>query len=254
MKAPHRQARCLIPLFLVLALSACNRGGGDAHGGGHGAMPPPEVGVVAVQPASVPVVFEYVGQTVGSKEVEIRGRVQGILERRTFAEGSPVRAGEVLFEIDRKPYEAQLAAAEADVATAEARVAQARREAARLKPLVAERVASQKDYDDAASAEQIAAAALKAAQARLTEARINIGYTTVTAPVSGIAGRALKSEGSLVTPGGDSLLTTLVQVEPLHVAFGVAEAEQARIDREVSAGTLMLPKSGFNVQIGRAHV
>ena len=256
MLSPQQFARRAVPapflvLSLVFALAACNKGGGgDGHGGsGMGAMPPPEAGVVAVQPAEVPVTFEFVGQTVGSREVEVRGRVQGILERRVYTEGAFVQAGQVLFEIDRRPLEAQKAVAEAEVATAEARLAQARREAARLKPLVAERVASQKDYDDAASAEQIAAANLKAAQARLAEVQISLGYTTVTAPISGITGRGLKSEGSLVTPGGDSLLTTLVQVNPLHVAFGIAEADQARMDREIAAGTLVLPKGGFNVQL-----
>ncbi|MDQ8020592.1 MAG: efflux RND transporter periplasmic adaptor subunit [Moraxellaceae bacterium] len=253
MRLPSSQASRLFlrvsPLALVLALAACNKGGGQ-EGGGHGAMPPPQVTVVSMQPATVPVSFEFVGQTVGAKEVEVRGRVQGILERRAYEEGASVRAGQLLFEIDRKPYEAQVAAAEAEVATAQARQAQAQREAARLKPLVAERVASQKDYDDAASAEQISAAALKAAQARLTEAKLNLGYTTVTAPIAGVAGRGVKSEGSLVSPAsGDSLLTTIVQVNPMQVNFGVAEAEQARVDREVAEGSLVVPKAGFVVQL-----
>ena len=206
-------------------------------------MPPMPVGVVTVQPQALPVVFDYTGQTVGSKEVEVRARVGGILEKRLYTEGASVAAGQVLFELDDKPLKAQAAAAEADVATAQARAAQASREAARLKPLLADKAVSQQEYDNAVSNEQIAAASLLSAKAHLQEINLNLGYTKVVAPVSGVAGRGLKSEGSLVSTS-DSLLTTLVQLNPMYVGFGPSENEQAAIDRDVLAGTLKLPKGG----------
>lgn len=208
-----------------------------------GPMPAMPVTAVTVAAKELPVVFEYTGQTVGSKEVEVRARVGGILEKRLYAEGAAVGAGQVLFELDDKPLRAQAAAAEADVATAQARATQASREAARLKPLLADKAVSQQEYDNAVSNEQIAAASLLAAKARLQEINLNLGYTRVVAPVAGVAGRALKSEGSLVTQT-DSLLATLVQLNPMYVGFGPSENEQSAIDRDVVAGTLKLPKGG----------
>jgi membrane fusion protein (multidrug efflux system) len=219
-------------------LAAC--GGGNQHGG-FGGFPPAPVTLRQVTAATVPVRFEYVGQTAGSKEAEVRARVQGILERRTYQEGGTVRAGQTMFVIDPKPYATQVQQAEAALAQAQAQLAQARRLAERLKPLVGERAVSQREYDDAVSAEETAAAGVQLAQARLAEARLNLSYTTVTAPVSGFASRAQKSEGSLVAPGADSLLTTVSQIDPLHVNFSVSENEKLRFDKLVAEGRLVLP-------------
>ena len=232
--------------FAVLA--ACGPSGGQEKGGkggpgGFGAMPPPEVSVAVVAPKSLPVTFEYVGQTTGSREVEVRARVTGILLKRNFDEGAPVKQGQSLFTIDPKPYEATAARAAADVGAAEARLTQAKRNAARLKPLYAEKAVSQKDYDDAVSAEAIGAADLKAARARLDEARLNLGYTKVAAPVSGVASRALRSEGSLIS-GPEVLLTTVMQVDPIWVLFGIADNDQARLTKEIQAGRIAMPKDG----------
>ncbi|MDQ5850093.1 MAG: efflux RND transporter periplasmic adaptor subunit, partial [Pseudomonadota bacterium] len=142
-----------------------------------------------------------------------------------------------------------VARAEADLAAAEARRDQARRNAARLKPLYSEKAVSQKEYDDAASAEAIGAADAKAAQARLAEARLNLGYTRVEAPVSGITSRAQRSEGSLVS-GPDVLLTSVVQMDPMWVNFGIPDNEQARIRKEIAAGRLALAKGAeFDVAL-----
>ncbi|WP_137939469.1 efflux RND transporter periplasmic adaptor subunit [Chitinivorax sp. B] len=239
MRQHYPRIATLAPLA-ALILAACGK---PAENGMHG-MPPPEVNTYKVQTQDLPVSFEYVGETAGSKEVEIRGRVNGILEQRAYEEGSMVKAGQTLFVIDPKPYEAQSAAAEADVASAEARLAQAKREVARLKPLIEQKATSQKEYDDALSNEQLAAASLKATQARLKEARLNLGYTRVTAPVSGITGKAAKSEGSLVSATGDSLLTTVVQVDPLYVNFGIAEDDHLKLSREAAVGKIKLPEGG----------
>jgi membrane fusion protein (multidrug efflux system) len=158
-----------------------------------------------------------------------------------------VKKGQSLFTIDPKPFEAALARAVADLAAAEARLEQSKRNAARLKPLYAEKAVSQKEYDDAVSGETIGEADVKAAQARLTEARLNLAYTKVEAPVSGITTRALPSEGTLVS-GPNVLLTSVVQVDPIWVNFGISDNEQARIQREAQEGRLKLPKN-FEVEL-----
>lgn len=237
-------------VWLTALAAGCNPSGGDPKAGKGGAgmgMPPPEVNVVTVTPRSLAASFEYVGQTAGSREVEVRARVTGILLARNFEEGGPVRKGQSLFTIDPAPFEAAAARAEADVAAAEARHEQARRNAARLKPLYAEKAVSQKEYDDAVSAEAITAADVRAARARRAEARLSLGYTKVQAPAAGVASRSLRSEGSLVS-GPDVLLTTVMQVDPIWVNFGIPDTEQARLQKEAASGRLSLPKR-FDVQL-----
>src|SRR5262245_47370381 len=148
-----------------------------------------------MEPRDLPAVFEYVGQIAGIREVEVRPRVSGILQSWNYKEGSRVEAGQSLFTIDPEPFRATLAKAEADLASAEASLSLATRNSARLKPLWEAKAVSQKDYDDAVSAEQVAAANEKAAQAAITQARLDLSYTRVEAPISGITSRALKSEG-----------------------------------------------------------
>jgi len=243
-------ARARIAGLLVasLALAACGPGGGQPHGAG-GGMPPAVVAVQEVKARTVPVEFEYPAQTAGSREVEVRARVNGILLKRNFTEGAAVRAGQSLFSLDSAPYEAIVTRAEADVAAAEARLSAASRNAKRMKPLFEARAASQKDFDDAVSAEEVGAADVKAAKARLAEARLNLGYTKVESPVSGVTSRALKSEGSLI-PGPEVLLTTVSQVDPIYVNFGLSESEQSRLKRDAEAGKLTLPKDNrFDVTI-----
>jgi membrane fusion protein (multidrug efflux system) len=235
--------------FLVLPVvlaAACGQQGGPPHGGG---MPPAVVAIQEIKPKTVPVEFEYPAQTAGSREVEVRARVNGILLKRNYTEGGAVRAGQSLFTLDSATYEATVARTEADVAAAEARLAAASRNAKRVKPLFEARAASQKDNDDAVSAEEVAAADVKATKARLAEARLNLGYTKVESPVSGITSRALKSEGSLIS-GPEVLLTTVSQVDPIYVNFGLSESEQSRLKRDAEAGKLVLPKDNrFDVTI-----
>ena len=251
--------RTLLVLALVAVVAACSPSGGqekgDHHAKGKGkggpmaGMPPPEVTVETVQPRTLPVVLEYPGQAAGSREAEVRARVPGILVKRNFDEGKPVSKGQSLYSIDPAAFEAAVARAEADVAAAEARSDQAKRNAARLKPLQAEKAVSQKEFDDAVSAESIGAADLKAARARLTEAKLNLGYTHVESPISGVTTRSQRSEGSLVS-GPSELLTTVVQVDPIWVNFGVPDNEQARLQKDADAGRLQLPKNGaFEVEL-----
>ena len=241
----------LVIVSAAVVVAACSpSNGSEKGGGGHGpggGMPPSEVTVMTATQEVLPVSREYVGQTAGSREVEVRARVTGILQSRNFKEGQRVKQGQSLFTIDPKPFEAALARAVADVAAAEARYEQAQRNAARLKPLYAEKAVSQKENDDAVSAEQIGAADVNAAQARLTEARLNLAYTKVESPLSGITTRALPSEGTLIS-GPNVLLTSVVQVDPIWVNFGIPDNEQARIQKDVQAGVLKLPRS-FEVEL-----
>jgi membrane fusion protein, multidrug efflux system len=212
-------------------------------------MPPPEVDVVTVQPHAVPATFEYVGQTAGSREVEVRPRVAGIILKRNYREGAAVREGQPMFAVDPAPFQVAVARAEAQLASAEAKLAQAKRNSARLRPLFEAKAASQKDYDEAASAEEVAEADAKTARANLADARLALGYTRVEAPVTGIAGRAQRSEGNYV-PGPDALLTTVSQIDPIYVLFGISDEERLKLAREAEAGLMTLPKDGkFEVSV-----
>jgi membrane fusion protein (multidrug efflux system) len=245
----QRHAGAALALLSTIVLAACGQQGQQGGHGAGGGMPPALVAVQEVQPKTIPVEFEYPAQTAGSREVEVRSRVPGILLKRNFSEGARVSAGQSLFSIERTTYEAAVARAEADVAAAEARFNAAARNAARTKPLFEAKAASQKDFDDATSAHEVAGAELKAARARLTDAKLNLGYTNVESPVSGFSSRALKSEGSLIS-GPDMLLTTVSQVDPMYVNFGLSEAEQTRLRNEARAGKLALPKDDrFDVTV-----
>ena len=234
----RRIAAWLAPIATVTLLAAC----GKAPSGGPPGFPPAAVTTLVVQPRTLPVTYEYVGQTTGAKEVEVRARVTGILEKRLYAEGTAVAAGQPLFLIDPKPLETQAAAADAEVVRARALLAQAEREVGRLKPLAERRAVGQKEADDAVSSVELARASLKSAEAKLAEVNLNLGYTRVNAPITGLSGRANKSEGSLVN-ANDTLLTTVSQVDPIWVPFNVSETDQLRLNTAVAAGRLVLPKN-----------
>ena len=239
----HRPATALA---VAVALAAC--GQSQQHAGFSG-FPPAEVTTQVIAPHNFPIAFEYVAQTLGSKDVEVRARVTGIIEKRLYQEGAPVKAGQPLFVIDPKPYAAQVAAAEADLSKAQAQKAQADRERARLAPLAERKAIGQKEADDAASNAESAAAAVQWARAKLDELKLNWGYTRVVAPISGLSSRAMKSEGSLAT-ANDTLLTTISQTDPIWVGFNISENEQLRLSRAVAAGTLVLPKdNAYDVTI-----
>jgi membrane fusion protein (multidrug efflux system) len=238
--------RGFVAAFILVALAACQK---SASNQTPGAMPPPEVAVITVRPSDLPVTFEYVAQISGVREVQVRPRVSGILEKWNFTEGSRVARGQSLFTIDAAPFRAALAKAQADLVSAQASFDQAKRNAARLKPLYQARAVSQKEYDDATSSEQVTDANVKAAQAAVTEARLNLAYTRVEAPISGITSRALQSEGSLVL-AQQTLLTTISQIDPVHVIFSFTEAEHLKFTKAVADGRLRLPKDGkFDVKL-----
>jgi membrane fusion protein, multidrug efflux system len=240
--------RWLLPVAAALVVAGCK----PAVPGTPPGFPPPVVTTMTVEPRDVPVTYEYVAQTAGYREVEIRARVTGILERRNYREGDAVRKGQSLFTIDRAPFEVALARTEADLAVAEARLAQAKRDHARLTPLIEAKAVGQKEYDDAVSAERVAAAEVGSARARVAEAKLNLDWTRVESPISGITSRAAVSEGALIS-GPQVLLTTVTQTDPMYVILGIPDREHLALKREVDAGRLMLPAGGrFKAQVKRA--
>jgi membrane fusion protein, multidrug efflux system len=216
---------------LLAGVALCVLAGCGKEGAAPGAAPPPvPAHLVTVAPRSVPIEFDIVGQVEGSKQVEVRARVSGILVKQFYREGDPVREGAALFEIDREPFQVALAQAQGQLAQATAQLQQGQREEARLKPLVAERAVSRKEYDDATSTLQLAQAAVQLADASVRQARLNLSYTNVTAPVAGISGRAEHSIGTLIsTDAAGSLLTTINQLTPIWVRFSLAEADLAKL-------------------------
>jgi len=222
--------RALLLLLLSTLLAACGKSESEPVPSAPAAPAAVPVKVIQVAPQSVPITFDVVGQTEGAKQVEVRARVAGILEKRLYHEGDAVRAGAPLFQIDRAPFNLALAQANAALAQERAKLAQAKRDEARFRDLVADKAVSQKDYDDALSAMELGEASVQQATARVNEAKLNLSYTLVTAPVSGISGRAGRSEGSLVsTDANGSLLTTINQVDPIWVRFSLSESDLAKV-------------------------
>lgn len=216
----------LASLALCLPLALLLAGCGKQDEAAKAAPPPMPVAVVKVQPHQVPILVDVVGRTEGSKEVEVRSRVTGILEKQLYAEGDSVRAGAPLFRVERAPFENALAQAKAGAQQDKTRLEQTQRENQRLSQLLAKKAISQREAEDAGSAFRQAEAAVLASEARVRDAELNLSYTAVMAPIAGITGRALRSEGSLVNAGTDSAhLTTITQTDPIWVRFSLSETE-----------------------------
>ena len=236
----------LAALGLVAALAACGQGEGakNAQGGGARQMPQPEVGVETVQPGEVGLLTELPGRLEASRVAQVRARAAGILQQRLFQEGSEVKAGQALFRIDPSPSEAALQTAEAQLARAEANLSQARALAGRYQPLVEAQAVSQQDYANAVAAQKQAEADVAAGKAAVRNARINLGYATVTSPIAGRVGRALVTEGALVGQGEATQLAVVQQVDPLYVNFTQSASEALRLRRALEAGQLKAAGKG----------
>ncbi len=236
------------PLFAacVLALAGCGRDQPAAKG------PPPAVPatVITVAGTDAPYEAEFVGETESSQEVEIRARVEGFLESINYQEGSVVKKGAVLFQMDRKPFEAALAAARAELEAQQARLATAAANLKRVGPLAAEDALSQKDLDDATGSRDAAAAAVESARSRVQQAEINLSYTTILSPLNGVTSFARKQPGSFIAPGPDSLLTYVSALDPMRVNFSVSENEQLKFTRLMNENKLRRPADGrYSVKI-----
>ena len=210
------------------------------------APPPPEargpveVTVLTVAPRDTPVNFEYVGQTQSSRQVQIVARVTGFLEQRVYTEGSLVKAGQLMFLQDPKPFQASLDAALAAMAQQQARLQTATDNLNRVRPLVALNALSKKDLDDATGAEQAARAAVDAARANVEQAKLNLGYTRITTPVTGLSSFAKVQDGAYVG-AENSLLTYVEQVDPIYVNFSLSENDLLKVRADAAAGRLRMP-------------
>ena len=245
-----------IGFLLACFVTACDKKS-DAASAAPPAMPPMPVSVIAVQPTSVPMSVEAVAQTEGASEVEVRPRVGGIILKKLFEEGQPVKAGQVMFQLDPAPFQIALTQAKAAAAGQGARITQTSRESSRLKDLLATQSISQREYDNATSDVSISQAGMMQAQANIKEAELNLSYTRVTAPVSGVAGRFQYSEGALVA-AGTSLLTTIIQTSPIWVRFSLSDSELATLGGHANASnvsevSLILPDGSEYPQKGKLN-
>jgi membrane fusion protein, multidrug efflux system len=200
-------------------------------------LPAPEVYVTQAVAKDVPVTMELIGQTAGSKDVEIRARVEGYLETVNFREGDFVKEGDLLYQIDSKPFQAAVANAKAQVATMQARLGQTETEVARMKPLADQQAVSRRDYDNSVSARDAALAQLDAAKAALDKAQLDLGYTTIKAPITGLADLTKVKAGNLVGRGESTLLTTISVIDPIYFQASVTEADYLKfVERAAAAG------------------
>lgn len=242
---PCRRAARKVALGMA-CLAALNLGGcGKEEKTG---APPtaPAVTVMEVVPGDMPVVAEYVAQTQSSRQVNIYARISGFLDRRLYTEGAAVREGQVLFQIDPKPFQVQLDQARAALAKQEAALEVARANLARTRPLAELNALSQKDLDDATGQSQSAAAAVDQAKAQLESAKLNLSYCTITSPVNGVAGAALQQEGTYISPQ-NSQLATVMLLSPMWVNFSLSENEMQKLRGDIKKGLLRTPKHGSYV-------
>jgi len=220
----NRPVEALLGGLLLLGVSACKPAVPPA-------MPPLPVNTQVVEVKPVPQVAELTAQVEGAREVEVRARVTGILLALSYQEGAPVKAGDLLFKIDPAPYEIAFALAKAQLAQDQAKADQAEAEAVRQAALLKQNAASAKEAADAQAAARAAKAARDVAAAKVRGAELDLSYCEVRAPIAGYTGRLVHSEGSLVSPGADGLLTTVVQRDLVWVRFGASEQEFQRLFR-----------------------
>jgi membrane fusion protein (multidrug efflux system) len=202
------------------------------------APPPPEVQVVKARSETVPVRREYVGNVAAYRSVQVRARVEGILEKRHFVEGTDVKPGQLLYTIDPLTYEAQLRDSEAELARAEAQLANARTREARFAPLVKEEAVSKQDYDDAVTQLKSAEAQVNSARSTLDRAKLNVGYTKVVATESGRIGMSQVPEGALVGRGEPTLLATIDKLDPIYVTFTIPDRDALAFRRALDSGEI----------------
>ncbi|KAA0210647.1 MAG: efflux RND transporter periplasmic adaptor subunit [Burkholderiales bacterium] len=232
--AAQRSGLYGVAIGAALALAGCQPGEPPVAG----EPPPPPVGVVKVIPQPTIVTSELPGRLEPTRIAEVRARVAGIVLQRAFREGSDVKAGQLLFRIDPAPLQADLAAAEAALARSEASLALARVQATRYAALVKSSAISQQEYDNATAAQKLGEAEVAAQRAARDRARLNLGYATVVAPISGRIGRALVTEGALVGQGESTPMARIQQLDPIYVDFTQPVSQLARLRKAFASGQL----------------
>lgn len=237
MRTDNRMGALMIAGMILgcLILTGCGKKNAPA-GQTPGAAP--EVGVVVVQPQRVALTTELAGRTSAFMIAEVRPQVGGIIQKRLFVEGSDVKAGEILYQIDPAPYQAAYNSAKALLARAEANLTPARLKAGRYEELVKINAVSQQDYDDAKAALKLAEADVEAGTASVTTARINLAYTAVAAPISGRISKSSVTVGALVSASQVSALTTIQQLDPVYVDVTQSSAEMLRLQQVLASGQL----------------
>jgi membrane fusion protein (multidrug efflux system) len=213
--------------------------------------PPPVVSVITVAPTPIPYVATFVAQTESSRQVDIVARVSGFLDKIAYPEGELVKEGQLLFQLDQKPFEAQLDAARGEVLAQQARFTTAEATLKRVKPLAQQNAMSQADLDKAQGEYDASRAAVFSAQAKFKQAELNLGYTTIKSPVTGYSGKALQRQGAYINAVGDSAkLSYVAAVEPMWVNFSMSQNQLAQIRDLVQKGQLVAPKNqDFEVEL-----
>ena len=237
--------RLLLAIGFCLAAAGCTREEGAVQ------RPAPVVSVITVTPQPIPYVATFVAQTESSRQVDIVARVSGFLDRIAYPEGELVKEGQLLFQLDQKPFEAQLDAARGEVLAQTARFTTADATLKRVKPLAQQNAMSQADLDKAQGEYDASRAAVFSAQAKFKQADLNLGYTTIRSPVTGYSGRALQRQGAYINAVGDSAkLSYVAAVEPMWVNFSMSQNQLAQIRDLVQKGQLVAPKNqDFEVEL-----
>jgi len=232
--------RLAVPIVAAVAVAGCSKQAPPPP-----QRPAPEVTVVTVQPQTIPLVSSFVAQTESSRQVDIVARVSGFLDKIAYKEGDLVREGQLLFQLDPKPFQAQLEAARGELQAQQARFKTAEATLARVKPLAAQNALSQADLDKAQGEYDASKAAVFAAQAKVTEAELNLGYATIRSPVTGLASRAAQREGAyLNAQSADSKLTYVAAIDPIWVTFSVSQNQIAKRREMVAKRQVIDPKNG----------
>jgi membrane fusion protein (multidrug efflux system) len=199
-----------------------------------------EVTVSVIRPVDTPVTFNFSAITEGSKEVEIRSQVTGILQSQLFQDGKIVKADDTLFKIDPRQFEIAVSSAKSGLLKAQAELSQSEKDEARLKNLIARKAISQKEYDDSYAKLQMSKANYISANTKLDEAKLNLSYTTIKAPISGSVSKAFKNEGALIN-ASETLLTKIIQLDPIYANFSVSENDFVKLDQNIAKGIIKMP-------------
>ncbi len=243
MNARMKKLIVMLSLGTALALAGCEKKTETMT------PPPPTVTLVTVAPRDVPVSAEYVAQTQSSQQVNIQARVTGFLEKRVYTEGATVKAGDVLFLMDKKPFQVQLDGAKAALTRQKTAMETSRLNLERTKPLAAKNALSQKDLDDAIGSYESMAAAVEQAKAQVATAELNLSYCTITSPVAGITSAAQQQEGTYINMQ-NSLLTTVAALSPIWVNFSISENELKKLRDQITTGQLRPPRDeNYEVEI-----